>query len=112
MARKPDFEGGREERRNRGREVRKEGNLKIYLPTFFFFFFCSSGVLIQDLALGRQALYQLNHVPSSFCFSYFSDRVSLSPAFCLVLASHPDSPTYASGVGGITSTYHHTWLIC
>jgi hypothetical protein len=38
MARKPDFEGGREERRNRGREVRKEGNLKIYLPTFFFFF--------------------------------------------------------------------------
>jgi hypothetical protein len=38
---------------------------------------CSTSVWTQGLALSRQVLYHLNHVPSPFfCFNYFSDRVS------------------------------------
>jgi hypothetical protein len=39
------------------------------------FFFSGIGVGTQDLVLTRQAFYYLKHIPSPFCFSYFSDRV-------------------------------------
>jgi hypothetical protein len=44
-----------------------------------FFCVCSTGVFeLKGLALARQALCHLTHVPSSFCFfSYFSGSVSL-----------------------------------
>jgi hypothetical protein len=40
-----------------------------------FFFFGSTVVWTQGLPLGRQVIYHLSHVPSPFCFSYFSGRV-------------------------------------
>jgi hypothetical protein len=40
------------------------------------FFFGNTGVWTQDLALARQVLFHSNHTLSSFCFHYFSGRVS------------------------------------
>jgi hypothetical protein len=43
--------------------------------TFFFFFFLVLGFNSGPCTCHRQALYLLNHVSSTFCFSYFWDRV-------------------------------------
>jgi hypothetical protein len=42
----------------------------LYLACVFFFY--STGIWTQNLALARQVLY---HTPEPFCFSYFSSRV-------------------------------------
>jgi hypothetical protein len=48
-------------------------------------------------------------LPSSFCFTYFLDKVS---CFCLGSASDHDSPTSTSWVDEITSMYHYSQLVC
>jgi hypothetical protein len=34
------------------------------------------GFELKTFALARQVLYYLNHTPTTFCFSYFSGKVS------------------------------------
>jgi hypothetical protein len=43
---------------------------------FWFLFFCNTGVWSQSLMLARQTLYHSNHIPSPFCYNYFSDIIS------------------------------------
>jgi hypothetical protein len=59
--------------------------------------FDSTGVWNKDILLSRQALYHLNHAPSSFVLVYFSDRVLLLPeaVSCIV---------------GIMSVWHHVLI--
>jgi hypothetical protein len=64
--------------------------------------------LNTGLALARYVFYHLCHTPSPFCFSNFSDRVSL---FLLGWASAHNPPTYASCKGGVIDLCHHTWPI-
>jgi hypothetical protein len=39
----------------------------------------------QDLAFASQELYHLSHIPSPFCFSYFSDSILLLPRRTVIL---------------------------
>jgi hypothetical protein len=54
----------------------------------------------QGLALIRQMLYYLNHIPTIFCFSYLSDKVS---CFLYRLAADYDPFTYACHIAGIAA---------
>jgi hypothetical protein len=52
----------------------------------------------QGLSLARQVLYHLSQAPSPFCFSYFSDRVSL------FAEAWPWTSAYLAGITGV---HHH-----
>jgi hypothetical protein len=62
-------------------------------------FFLILGFEPKNPVLALQTLYSLSHALSWFCFSYFSDRVSL-----FALNSNP--PIYASHVAWITGSNH------
>jgi hypothetical protein len=69
-----------------------------------FFFDCTED-WTWLLALARQALYHLIHVPILLLLVHFSDRVS---HFCLRLVLNHDPSMSVSWVAGITC--HHPWL--
>jgi hypothetical protein len=72
--------------------------------------FCCTGDLNSGPCACYAAwLYYLSHSISSFCFSYFSDRVS---CFLPRLTLDLDPPTYASGAAVIIGVYHHAQLVC
>jgi hypothetical protein len=54
--------------------------------------------------LPRQVFYHLSHTPSSFHFSYFSDKVL---CFLPRVALDGVPPTYASHVARDAGVYHH-----
>jgi hypothetical protein len=75
----------------------------------FFFFYLADWSLNSGLELlARQMLYHLGHAPSSFWFSYFSDRVS---CFCPGLASDSNLPTSVSCIAGKIDVNHHDQLV-
>jgi hypothetical protein len=80
----------------------------------FLFLFRSSFFVVLYWGLNTEphacwaSAYHLNHIPSTFCFSYFSDKVL---CFFLWLTWDLDHPTYAVCVAEITDMYHCTWLV-
>jgi hypothetical protein len=75
----------------------------------FIYFFGGTWISTQGLMLTRQAPYHLSHSSIlSFCFSYFSDRVS---CVCLEPDLDCDPPTYTSLLAGITCVCHHAHLL-
>jgi hypothetical protein len=55
--------------------------------------------------LAREIFYHLSHVPSPFCFSYFSDRVS---CFRLGLTLGQDPPHCVSHKSGTIEVSHNS----
>jgi hypothetical protein len=78
---------------------------KLVLPPPFSGNTC---VWTQDFTLAEQALYQLSHSHSPFCFHCFSDRVS---HFCLGWPQTTILLPKASCIAGITDTHHLTQII-
>jgi hypothetical protein len=57
---------------------------------------------------GRSALCYLNHTPSPFCFSYFSDRVLI---FLLGIGLDLNLSNYDSVIAGITGACWHAQFV-
>jgi hypothetical protein len=65
--------------------------------------------LVLGPHIARQMFNPLNHTPSPFHVSYFSDRVL---CLCPGPASDHNPSTQASFIAEITDVYHHAWIVC
>jgi hypothetical protein len=81
----------------------------LWMPFFFFsfFFFVVLGFEVRTL-FARQASYHLNHAPSPFCFSYFSNSIFALYAWASLDHS---PPIYTPKRAGMMGACHYTHLL-
>jgi hypothetical protein len=75
----------------------------IYLSVY-----CSTGDLIWDLVLARQALYHVNYISSLFTLVFF---FQIGPCFYAGASLIQDPPTYTSSIAGMIGACHYTQII-